>query len=78
MANNTQDITQEESIKWSAARLENERDELVEKFAECNEPRQVERITCHIAQISLRILRIEQHLEDFEDLKHLKSMHGGV
>ena len=76
MANNTQaphNITQEQAIQWAVSRLDNERELLVEQFAESNDPREIGRLTTDISQLSLRILRIQQHLIDFDDLKHFKA-----
>ncbi|MGI2025802.1 hypothetical protein [Endozoicomonas acroporae] len=70
MANN---ITQEAAIKWALGRLQNERDNLTNDFASAKDDRQSSRLARDIAQLSLRIQRIEQHLEDFEDLKHYKE-----
>ena len=70
MANN---ITQEGAIKWALGRLQNERDDLTNEFANTDDDKYQSKLALNIAQLSLRIQRIEQHLEDFEDLKHYKE-----
>ena len=59
--------------KWVLGWLQIERFNLTNDFASSEDERQSSRVALNIAELSLRIQRIEQHLEDFQSLKHHKN-----